>query len=269
MAQPEGQWKNYVVMKWKPDQAAWLRGGKAQCDVPPRPIGVKHRFVLLGPPGVGKGTQAELLVEQFGICPLSTGDIFRAMKTRPDGCECSAAMLQALAHMTAGELVPDETVLALIKERARCLRCGDGFLLDGFPRTVAQAEALEKLLAELDARLDAVLNYDLPLDQMVARLAGRRTCPKCKRGFHVTALPPRQAGICDGCGAALIQRDDDQATAIQVRLEAYQKSTFPLVDFYGGKGLLVTIHAGGTPEETYDQTLRALADFFARRAPVP
>jgi adenylate kinase len=255
-------------MKWKSDRAAWLKGGNAKCDVQPETLGQKHRFVLLGAPGVGKGTQAQLLSERFGICPLSTGDVFRAAKARPDGCERSPAMSQALVHMNAGELVPDETVLDLIKERAVCLRCGGGFLLDGFPRTVAQAEALEKILAEHEAPLDAVLNYDLPLNEIVARLSGRRTCPKCKRGFHVTALPPRQGGICDDCGGTLIQRDDDRAEAIRVRLQAYHESTLPLVNFYGRKGLLVMIQAAGTPEETYDRTLRALAEFH-RGTPPP
>ena len=251
-------------MKWKSDRAAWLNGGDARCDVQPSPSPGPHRFVLLGAPGVGKGTQAQCLAERFGICPLSTGDIFRAAKNRLKECKCSPAMLQALTHMGAGELVPDETVLALIEERAGCLRCGGGFLLDGFPRNVAQAEALESFLQTNGVKLDAVLSYELPVKDIVARLAGRRTCPECKRGFHITALPPRRPGICDDCGAALIQRDDDHPEAILVRLEAYHKSTVPLMDFYRVKGLLITIQADATPAETFERTLRALDKMNSR-----
>jgi len=246
-------------MQPKPDRAAWLKGGNAQCNFGFEGGGQpQHRFVLLGAPGVGKGTQAELLSQRFNICPLSTGDIFRASKALAGGCECSPAMLRALDYMNAGALVPDETVLSLIVERAKCLRCGGGFLLDGFPRTLAQAEALEKLLEENGVKLDAVLSYELPLEQIVARLSGRRTCPQCKKVFHVDSRPPRQAGICDDCGVALFLRDDDRPEAIRVRMAAYEQSTTPLVNFYRAKGLLISIEAKGAPGEIFDQTLETI-----------
>ena len=137
-------------------------------------------------------------------------------------------------------------------------RCGDGFLLDGFPRTVAQAQALEALLQRENVALTAVLNYELPLDQIVARLSGRRTCSKCKAVFHVTTLPPRVKDICDHCGGELIQREDDRPESVRVRMAAYEKSTRPLIDFYQKRDLLISIKAEGSPEEIYQRT-RALA----------
>jgi adenylate kinase len=236
---------------------AWIQGGAAECKVlPPLPPRV-FRLVLLGAPGVGKGTQAELLSERLGACQLSTGDIFRAAKCLAQG-ERSPALEAALHYMVRGELVPDDTVLAIVAERTRCLRCGGGFLLDGFPRTVAQAEALEAILKKENVPLSAVLNYELPLDRIVTRLSGRRTCPKCKAVFHVTNMPPRVQGICDHCGGALTQREDDRPESVRVRMEAYERSTRPLIDFYQKRGLLVSIKAEGSPEEIYQRT-RALA----------
>ena len=246
-------------MRPKPDRAAWLKGGEANCNIGfERHTEAQHRFVLLGAPGVGKGTQAELLSERFNICPLSTGDIFRAAKALAGGCECSPAMLRALDYMNAGELVPDETVLSLISERAKCLRCGGGFLLDGFPRTIAQAEALDKLLAENGVKLSAVISYELPLEKIVARLSGRRSCPQCKKVYHVETRPPRHAGICDDCGVALFLRGDDRPEAIRVRMSAYEQSTTPLVNFYRSKGLLISIEAEGTPTQIFEHTLDAM-----------
>ena len=138
------------------------------------------RLVLLGAPGVGKGTQAELLRDHLGACPLSTGDVFRAAKTLPES-DRSPAMVAALEHMSKGELVPDATVLEMVRERKACLCCPGGFLLDGFPRTVAQAEALAGLLVEVGVKLDAVVNFRLPIDEIVSRLSGRRTCPPARR----------------------------------------------------------------------------------------
>ena len=154
--------------------------------------------------------------------------------------------------------MPDETVLALVAERVGCLRCEGGFLLDGFPRTVAQAEALEQLLGGQGLKLDAVLSYDLPIDRIVARLSGRRTCSSCKAVFHVEARPPKVAGVCDHCGGSLYQREDDRPESIRVRMAAYEKSTMPLFDFYRGRSLLVSISAEGTPEEIFARSLAAL-----------
>lgn len=243
-------------MSHKSERAVWLKGRRATCGniVPAaRP----YRLVLLGAPGIGKGTQAELLAKGLGACHLSTGDIFRAAKAL-DPAQLSPALQDALQYMKRGELVPDETVLALVRERSDCLRCPGGFLLDGFPRTLAQAEALDRLLESQQQRLDAVLSYELPLEQVVARLGGRRTCANCKAVFHVVTRPPKVGGVCDHCGGQLYQREDDRPESIRVRMEAYTRSTAPLVNYYGRRGLLVRISAEGTPEEIYQRTLRAL-----------
>src|SRR5215471_3528390 len=171
-------------MDTKRDRTAWLRGGSAKCLSSPGKQNRPCRLVLLGAPGVGKGTQSEMLCEKLGACHLSTGDIFRAAKTLNE-CERTPTLTAALDYMRKGELVPDETVLALVAERSKCLRCKGGFLLDGFPRTVTQAEALDKLLAKQKVSLNAVVSYELPLEQVVARLGGRRTCPGCKAVFHI------------------------------------------------------------------------------------
>jgi len=239
------------------DRISWLKGGEADCKNLPRKTEHPHRLVLLGAPGVGKGTQAELLCDGLGTCHLSTGDIFRAAKSLP--CEeRSPAMEAALGYMRRGELVPDGTVLEMVRERVRCLRCPGGFLLDGFPRTVAQAEALQQLLAAENLGLEAVLSYELPLEQVVSRLSGRRTCSGCKAVFHAQTRPPKVEAVCDHCGAKLYQREDDRPESIRVRMHAYEQSTAPLTDFYQRKDLLVSISADGTPEQIYQRTLKAL-----------
>jgi adenylate kinase len=255
-------------MEMKRDRKAWLQAGTAVCEPPPTPQKLPRRLILLGAPGVGKGTQAELLCEHLGACHLSTGDIFRAAKAL-DPAQRTPALTAALDYMRRGELVPDETVLALVAERVGCLRCEGGFLLDGFPRTVAQAEALEKLLAGEKLKLDAVLSYELPLEQIVARLSGRRMCPNCKSVFHTETRPPKVAGICDHCGGKLYQREDDRPESIRVRMEAYERSTAPLVDFYRRRKLLVPVSAEGSPEEIFQRTLAALKPKrqSSRRAP--
>ena len=236
---------------------AWIQGGAFKCDVLPQPSARLFRLVLLGAPGVGKGTQAELLCERLGTCHLSTGDIFRAAKNLSPH-ERSPALESALGYMQRGDLVPDQTVLNLVAERVPCLHCPGGFLLDGFPRTVAQAEAFAQILTKEQIPLDAVLNYEMPIDKIIARLSGRRTCPKCKVVFHVTNRPPRVKDVCDNCGSRIEQREDDRPEAVRVRMEVYEKSTKPLIDFYRQRGLLLTIEAEGTAEEIYQRTLKAL-----------
>lgn len=213
--------------------------------------------MLLGAPGVGKGTQAELLKARLGACHLSTGDIFRAAKQLPEN-ERTPALTAALEYMQRGELVPDATVLEIVRERRSCLRCAKGFLLDGFPRTIAQAEALQTLLEEEGLQLDAVLNYELPIDLIVKRLSGRRTCAGCKAVYHIENRPPKKDGVCDHCGGQLYQRDDDKPESVRVRMEAYSRSTAPLTDYYAKRGLLVTISAHGSPEEIYERTIQSL-----------
>lgn len=250
------------------NRAAWLKGGQARCSVPPRASARPWRLVLLGAPGVGKGTQAELLHQRLGACPLSTGDVFRTARAL-DPCERTPALNEALEFMRRGELVPDATVLTMVRERRDCLRCRGGFLLDGFPRTVAQAEALDQLLTEEQVRLDAVLSYELELEKIVTRLSGRRTCAQCKAVFHVTTRPPRVAGICDHCGGPLVLREDDRPEAVRVRLAAYEQSTAPLARYYRQRGLLVPIAAEGEPEAIFAQTVAALLARDGVIAPVP
>jgi adenylate kinase len=206
---------------------------------------------------VGKGTQAELLVRQLGACHLSTGDVFRAAGSQPE-CDRTPAMREALAYMRRGELVPDLTVWEMVRERNACLRCRGGFILDGFPRTVGQAEALEKFVRYEDLPLTAVVSYELPENEIVSRLGGRRTCEKCKAVYHIAERPSRVAGQCDHCSGKLVQREDDRPESIKVRLEAYRCSTAPLIDFYRESGLLMQVSAAGTPEEIYDRTVPEL-----------
>ena len=239
------------------DRKAWLHGLGSACNLGPEKVNRARRLVLLGAPGVGKGTQAEFLCSKLKACHLSTGDIFRAAKAAK-ACELTPALNAAVQFMRRGELVPDETVLALVSERINCLKCEGGFLLDGFPRTVAQAEALDSLLKRNGIQLDAVVSYELPLELVVARLSGRRTCPQCKAVFHVQARPPKVEGICDHCGAKLYQREDDRQESVRVRMEAYETSTVPLTDFYRSGGLLRSISADGAPEDIFERTLKML-----------
>jgi adenylate kinase len=241
----------------KNDRAAWIQGPSAQCSVIPSNTGRAWRLVLLGAPGVGKGTQAERLCAHLGACHLSTGDIFRAAAASRAGA-ATPAMKAALECMREGKLVGDSTVWELVRERGGCLRCNGGFVLDGFPRTLRQAEALQLLMKQQGVALDAVLDYELPTDEIMSRLGGRRVCPACKTVFHLVERPPAVSGLCDVCGARLIQREDDRPEAIAVRLEAYESATQPLIEFYRKLGLLAPISAEGTPDKVFARTLKAL-----------
>jgi adenylate kinase len=245
-------------MTSQPDRASWLQGPAAQCSPQPAKVEPRWRLVLLGAPGVGKGTQAQLLHQRLHACHLSTGDVFRAAASRKD-CLPSPAMSAALDYMRRGALVPDTTVWDMVRERAGCLRCLGGFLLDGYPRTLTQAESLGKLMQQENLSLNAVVNYELPLSDIVARLSGRRTCENCKAVFHLTNQPPQAENICDHCGAHLHQREDDRPESITVRLAAYEQNTAPLIDFYRNQGLLLSVRATGSPEEICDRTLTALS----------
>lgn len=244
-------------MAQKRDNSAWIKGGAATCGCS-QPSGNKAwRLILLGAPGVGKGTQADLLCDRLGTLHLSTGDVFRAAKSAPAG-ERTPAIERALGYMQRGELVPDDTVIDLVRERVGCLRDPGGFLLDGFPRTVVQAEALQTLLNTECLTLDGVLDYELPTDEVIKRLSGRRTCAGCKAVFHVITMPPKTDGVCDHCGGQLYQREDDRPESIRVRLDAYANSTSPLTDYYRKLNLLIPISATGSPEEIFERTLTAL-----------
>jgi len=219
--------------------------------------GPAWRLVLLGPPGVGKGTQAELISACLGTCHLSTGDVFRAACRRCGGKE-TPAMAAALEFMRRGDLVPDDIVWEAVRERVGCLHCHGGFILDGFPRTLSQAESLQHLLEEERLPLHAVIRYSLPLEEIVARLSGRRTCEACKAIFHISTHPPQKENKCDHCGGKLCQREDDRPESIAVRMEAYKNSTAPLIQFYQNLGLLTVVQATGSPEQILERTLAAL-----------
>lgn len=194
-------------------------------------------LLLMGPPGAGKGTQAEKLSAQLSIPHISTGDMFR--KAQKDG---TALGLEAKGYMDRGELVPDEVTIGIVRERLSEADCTKGFLLDGFPRTTPQAEALDGILADLGYDLDAALNIEVPDEKLVERLSGRRICPQCGTTYHTAFNPPKHAGVCDKDGATLYQRDDDsEATALK-RLQVYGKQTAPLIQYYEEKGKLVSIN---------------------------
>ncbi|BCA80444.1 adenylate kinase [Desulfuromonas sp. AOP6] len=194
------------------------------------------KLILLGPPGAGKGTQAKMLAEYYQIPQISTGDILRtAVK---DGTPMG---VKAKGHMDAGSLVPDDVVVGIVRERLQQADCAKGFILDGFPRTVPQADALQNALADLGKNLDAVISLEVDLEALVERLTGRRTCRDCGKGFHVRFDPPAVAGKCDACGGELVQRDDDREETIRKRLDVYRAQTEPLAAYYGDAGILHSV----------------------------
>lgn len=195
------------------------------------------KLILLGPPGAGKGTQAKMLTERFGIPQISTGDILRAAVK-----EGSPMGLKAKECMDAGALVPDEVVVGIVSERLQKEDCTSGFILDGFPRTLPQADALKETLQHLGKDLDAVVSLDVDCEELVERLTGRRTCVGCGKGYHVLFDPPSVADVCDACGKALFQRDDDQEETIRKRLDVYAKQTSPLIDYYRRTGILKSVN---------------------------
>lgn len=206
-------------------------------------------LILLGPPGAGKGTQAQFLMDRFGIPQVSTGDMLRAAVAA--GTELG---LKAKGCMDAGELVPDAVVVGIVTERLQQQDCARGFILDGFPRTEAQADALKAALAASGLKIDHVIAFSVDEEALVERLTGRRACRGCSAGYHVTFDPPRIEGVCDKCGAALYQRDDDQEGTIRKRLQVYRGQTAPLISYYRGQGLLAEID-GMAPIETVRDTI--------------
>lgn len=210
-------------------------------------------LILLGAPGAGKGTQAKLLQEKLKIPQISTGDMLRAAKQAK-----TALGLEAESYMNAGKLVPDEVVIGLIRERLKSPDTTSGFILDGFPRTVAQAEALGQVLGELGRKLDAVLNLEVPEQELVERLTGRRTCPNCGAGYHLKFSPPKSDEICDRCGTALIQREDDRENTIRHRLKVYNEQTAPLVKYYEKSGQLKPSAGIGSTDEVFQRLLQSL-----------
>ncbi len=197
-------------------------------------------IILLGPPGAGKGTQAKRLIDKYGIPQISTGDMLRAALKAgtPLG-------LEAKKYMDTGALVPDSVVIGLVKERIQQDDCAKGYMLDGFPRNVSQAETLDSMLGELNQKIDHVVCIEVPNDELVKRLTGRRTCRGCGAGFHVMFDPPQKEGVCDKCGGELYQRDDDNEATVKSRLKVYEDQTEPLIAYYDKQGKLRRIDGVG------------------------
>ena len=207
------------------------------------------KLILLGAPGAGKGTQAEILSKKLGIPTISTGNILRAAvkNETPIG-------LKAKSFMDAGKLVPDEVIIGIIVERLAEEDCKNGYILDGVPRTIAQAEAME----QAGIVFDAVVSIEISDETIMERMSGRRVCETCGASYHLVAVPPKQEGVCDKCGGKLIQRKDDAPETVKARLEVYHKETEPLKDFYAKRGLLKSVENQPTVEETSKAILRAL-----------
>ena len=214
------------------------------------------RLVLVGPPGAGKGTQAEFVAAHLAVPKISTGDIFRA-----NVAAGSPLGIEAKRYMDGGQLVPDGVTINMVRERLAEPDAADGFLLDGFPRTVPQAVALDKLLADLGVGLDLVLELVVDDDEVIRRLSGRRTCRGCSKIWHVDFDPPSREGVCDRCGGELYQRDDDKPNTVAERLRVYVRDTAPLVDYYGAQGKLVGIDATGPVEDVTVRAIDALRSY--------
>jgi adenylate kinase len=214
------------------------------------------RLVLVGPPGAGKGTQAQFIAAQFAIPKISTGDIFRANVSQ--GTDLGVT---AKKYMDAGDLVPDEVTNAMVHERLKEDDASDGFLLDGFPRTVPQATTLDGMLGDMGSALDVVLELVVDDEEVIRRLSGRRTCRSCGHIWHVDFDPPTRDGICDHCGGELFQRDDDKPDTVQHRLDVYAEQTAPLIAFYAEKGILVGIDATGPVDDVTERATAALRPY--------
>lgn len=212
------------------------------------------RVVFLGAPGVGKGTQAEKVVDQYKITKISTGDLLRAAvrNKTPLG-------LEAKGYMDEGHLVPDSVVIGLVQEKLTELSQSKGFILDGFPRTVPQAEALGDVLDRQALQLNRVINFRVSREEIITRLSGRRSCPKCQATYHVAFAPPRNGNACDRCGEPLVQRSDDQREAIEVRLKVYEEQTAPLIRFYEERQLLSHLNGAEPVEVVYQELIRTLS----------
>jgi len=211
-------------------------------------------LILLGAPGAGKGTQAEMIVAKYNIPQISTGDMLREAVAK--GTELGQ---KAKEYMDKGELVPDEVVIGIVKERLAQPDCDKGFILDGFPRTINQAEALDGILKELNKKIDAVINVYVPEEEIVKRIVNRRTCRNCKAVYHLIYNPPKEEGKCDKCGGELYQRDDDKEETVKERLKVYKSQTQPLIDYYSKKGVVYDIDGTKTIEEVFKQ-IEAILD---------
>lgn len=198
------------------------------------------RLVFLGAPGVGKGTQAEMVAAELGIPKISTGDLLRAAVA-----EQTSLGMKAKAYMDRGDLVPDQVVIGLVEEKIGTSECAKGFILDGFPRTVPQADSLSNLLQQKGQALDRVIYFTIPRDEVVNRLSGRRSCPQCQAVYHIEFVPPKQEGLCDVCGRSLVQRSDDKRETVASRLSVYEEQTAPLIEYYQQKNILANLDGSG------------------------
>ncbi len=212
-------------------------------------------FILLGPPGAGKGTQAKLMIDKWHIPQISTGDILRAAVR-----EGTPLGVEAKGFMDRGELVPDRVVIGIIAERLKEEDAAEGFILDGFPRTIPQAEALQGILQELGRNIDHVVSIEVEDEELVTRLTGRRMCKACGESFHVVFNPPSMEGVCDRCSGELYQRDDDKEETIRQRLAVYSAQTQPLIAYYGEQGKLRRIEGTGSIEDIFSRILAAVKD---------
>ncbi len=211
------------------------------------------RLVFLGAPGVGKGTQAEMVSKTLGIPKISTGDLLRAAVAQK-----TSLGIEAKQYMDRGDLVPDKVVIGLVEEKVGTQECAKGFILDGFPRTVPQADSLSELLARQGLSLDRVIHFVIPREELINRLSGRRSCSRCSAVYHIVFVPPKQKDICDKCGGVLIQRSDDRKETVESRLSVYEAQTLPLIEYYREKNLLAELDGSGSVEAVQERLLTLL-----------
>ena len=211
------------------------------------------KIIMLGAPGAGKGTQAKLIAEKYGVPHISTGDIFRA--NIKNGTELGK---EAKEYMDKGLLVPDELTVRLLLDRVAQDDCKNGYVLDGFPRTIPQAEVLDKELTKLGDSIDFAVDVDVPDENIIRRMSGRRACLNCGATYHIVNIPPKKEGICDVCGSELVLRDDDQPETVKNRLKVYHEQTQPLIEYYTGKGVLRTVDGTLPMEEVFDAIVKIL-----------
>ncbi len=211
------------------------------------------KIIMLGAPGVGKGTQAQMICDKYNIPHISTGDLFRS--NIKNGTELGK---KAKEYMDKGQLVPDELTVELLLDRVANEDCKDGYVLDGFPRTIPQADVLDKELTKLSDKIDFAIDVEVPDENIVRRMSGRRACLKCGATYHIEHIPPKQEGICDRCGSELVQRDDDKPETVQNRLSVYHEQTQPLIEYYNSKNILKTVDGTKDMNDVFEDIVKIL-----------